>query len=88
MLNDWIECTVLVIGRAVKFDTGGAFGHDLLFERLHQARFANPRLTTEQHDLAFAAFRLRPSFPQQADFQVSSPTSGVRPVVTVTSKRL
>ena len=72
MLDDGIERTVLVIGRAAKFDAGGAFGRDLLFERLHQAGFANAGLTTEQHDLSFAAFGLRPALAQQADFQVSA----------------
>jgi hypothetical protein len=61
-----------MIGRTAKFETGRTFGQDLLFERLHKSGFANAGLATKQHDLPFAAFGLRPPFPQQTDFQVSA----------------
>ena len=61
MLNDRIEGAVLVIGRTAKLDARGSFRHDLLFECLHQAGFANARLATEQHDLACTCLWLAPS---------------------------
>ena len=57
VLNDRIEGTVLVIGRTAKLDARRTLGYDLLFERLHQAGFANARLAAEQ-----APPGLRPSF--------------------------
>src|SRR5262245_26564802 len=72
MLDDGIEGTVLVVRRTAEFDAGGAFGYDLLFERLHQPRLANAGLATEQDDLPFAAFRLCPPLAQQANFQISA----------------
>jgi hypothetical protein len=60
MLNNGIEGTILVIGRAAKFDASGTLDQDLLFEHLHQARFANARLPTEQHHLPCTLLGLRP----------------------------
>src|SRR5262245_9216166 len=68
MVDNRIESTVLVIGRAAKLNTGGARGHDLLFERLHQARFANAWFATEEHHLPDPLFRLRPALLQQYEF--------------------
>ena len=48
-----------MIRRAAELDAGNSLGADVLFQFLHQARFANPRLAAEQHDLPFAAL-LRP----------------------------
>jgi hypothetical protein len=61
VLNDRVEGTVLMIGRAVKLDAGHALRHGILFECLHQTGFANPGLTAEQHHLARAFFGLRPA---------------------------
>ena len=38
----------------------------LLFQFLHQAGFANPGLTAQQHHLAGARFGLFPALPQQS----------------------
>jgi hypothetical protein len=53
VLNDGINGTVLVIGRATKLDASGPFGEDLLVEPLHQAGFADTGLAAEQHGLVF-----------------------------------
>ena len=37
-------------------------------QRSSQSRFANPRLTGEQHDLTFAGFRFGPAPQQQFEF--------------------
>jgi hypothetical protein len=61
VLNDRIKGTVLVIRRAAKLDTIGTLGTGLVFERLHQSGFADPRLTAEQHDLPCALLGLLPT---------------------------
>ena len=66
VLNEGIEGAVLMVGGAAKLDAGSPFGHDLLFERLHQAGFANPSFATEQHDLAGTFFGLLPAPLQYA----------------------
>src|SRR5262245_61976416 len=60
VLDNGIEGTILVVGGAAEFEAGGTFGQDLLFERLHQPRFANPSFATEQHHLTGACLSLRP----------------------------
>ena len=44
----------------------------LLFEFLHQARFANPRLPAQQDHLAVTRFGLLPAPPQQSQFFVAA----------------
>src|SRR3954468_4181733 len=65
-----------MIGRAAKLDASRTFSADLLFEHLHQARFANARLTTEQYDLAFADLGLLPTSLQESEFFVSAHQRG------------
>ena len=60
MLDDGVEGTVLVIGRAAKLDAGGPLSQDLLFERLHQTRLADTCFPTEQHYLPCALLGLLP----------------------------
>src|SRR5262249_24555630 len=68
VLDDRIQRTVWVIGRAAKLNADCAFSDSLLFERLHQAGLANAGLATEQHDLAGALLSLLPASPQQSEF--------------------
>ena len=79
VLDDRIEGTVLVIGRAAKLDAGSPSCAMLLFERLHQAGFANARLTAQQHHLASPVLGLLPALLQQPSSS-SRPTKGVKPV--------
>ena len=73
VVDDRIERTVLVIGRAAKLNAGRSLVRKLLFEFLHQPGFANPRLTAEQHHLAFTRFGLLPAPLQQPQFFGSRP---------------
>ena len=43
---------MLVLGRALTFQSDIAGVGDVLDEHLHQARFANPRLTRQEHYLS------------------------------------
>jgi hypothetical protein len=61
VVDDGIQRTVLVIGGAAKLDTGRAFGGNMLFVRLHQAGFTNPRFPAEEHCLPFASLGLCPA---------------------------
>ena len=88
MVDDRIQGTVLVIGRAAKLNARRAFVRDLLFELLHQPGFANARLATQQHHLTCALFGLLPALAATVPVLRSRPTSGVKPVLTATSKRL
>ena len=61
VVDDRIQGTVLVIGRAAKLNAGRSFVLKLLFELLHQPGFANPGLAAQQHHLACACFGLLPA---------------------------
>ncbi len=87
VVDDRIQRAVLVIGRAAKLDARRTLGQHLLLERLHQAGFANPRLTAEEHHLprpSLACVQRRCNNPSSS----SRPTNGVKPAPTATSKRL
>ena len=88
MFDERVEGTVLMIRGATHFDPLRAFGHDLLFEGLHEAGFPNAGLATQQDNCPSPPARLHPPLAQQADFHLSRPTRGERPVLTATSKRL
>jgi hypothetical protein len=72
VLDDRIKSAVLVIGGAAKLYAGRARSADLFFERLHQAGFANPWLTTQQRPLSRAVFGLRPAPLQYAQLFLAS----------------
>ena len=57
---------MLVIGGTAVLDAQGGRANDLVLHHLDEARFANPRLPTQHHDLAPARLDLRPALPQQA----------------------
>ena len=78
MLDDRIQRTVLVIGRAAKLNAPHPLVPKLLFELLHQPGFANPGLAAQQHHLAFSLLGLLPALPQKL-YSCSRPTSGVKP---------
>ena len=97
MVEDGIEGTVLMVGGAAKFNAGRPFRTDPLFELLHEPGLANASLPTEQHDLAFALFRLLPA-PLQVRLSSSSdpptelspfawpPQSGCAPSLSLTTR--
>src|SRR4029453_6748153 len=62
------ERTVLMIRRATKLYARHSLLPKLRFEFLHQARFAHPGLTAEQHHLTFPAFGPLPALSQQGEF--------------------
>src|SRR5262245_8423565 len=68
VVDDGIQRTVLVIGRAAKLHASRPLVRKLLFEFLHQPGFANARLATEQYHLPSADFRLVPALPQYSQF--------------------
>jgi len=72
MLNERVEGTVVVIGRAAKLGAGGPFSENLLFERLHQPGLANAGLSAEQDHLAFTRLGLLPAAVQQPQLLFSS----------------
>ena len=63
-----IEGALLVIGGTAKHQACGALADDTLAQHLHQARFANARLATEQHHLAPAVLAVRPALQEQQHF--------------------
>ena len=56
---------MLIVGRALTFQPDMAGVGDVLDEHLHQARFANPRLTRQEHHLAHALGDVRPAFGEE-----------------------
>ena len=69
MGDDGIESTVLVIGRTAVLDAQRLCPvTDLVLHHLDEARFANPRLPTQYHDMAPAPLGLRPAVPQYTYF--------------------
>src|SRR5262245_40572632 len=60
-----LESNVLVIGRKTILSTQIGCTDDLGLHYLYQARFANPRLVTQQHDVPPAGLHLRPAVSQE-----------------------
>ena len=59
--NHWVEGTVGMIGRTAKRQARTSLMPDVLPQRLHQSRFANTCLATEQHHLAQPFLTLLPA---------------------------
>jgi hypothetical protein len=59
---------MLIIGRTTPLQPGIRLIGEVRFQRLHQSRFANTRLATQQDHLAKPLFDLRPAFKQQLYF--------------------
>ena len=70
-INDRIKSTVLVVGRTPVLHKGMWLVGNTLFEHLHQAGLANPRLTTEQDHLSHAISHMPPAFVKQGHFRVA-----------------
>ena len=68
MLDHREEGALLVIGGTTKYQACGALAEGVLTQHLHQARFANARLPTEQHHLAPAVLAVCPALQEQHDF--------------------
>ena len=69
---------MLVIRRAAALPARmGRLGH-MVFEHLHQARFANARLAAHQDDLPQALPGLGPALQEQVDFLLPSDQRGER----------
>ena len=88
VVDDRIQGTVLVIGRAAKLDARRPLVRKLLFELLHQAGFANPRLAAQQHHLAGARFGLLPALAATIPVLLRGRPAASSPFCTATSKRL
>src|SRR5262245_31238391 len=68
-VDDWIQGGVLVIGRTLaRRQPRLRLSGDMLFQHLHETRFANAGLTAEQHLLFNPLLDLRPTRYQQPDF--------------------
>ena len=65
MVDDGVQGALLVIGRPAPFNTGVRLVGHVVFQHLHQARFANARLTAEQHHLPLPRLRLLPALLQE-----------------------
>jgi hypothetical protein len=59
------EGALLMIGGTAKRQAHGILAADMLTQHLHQARFANARLTAEQDHLAPPVLTLCPALQQQ-----------------------
>jgi hypothetical protein len=55
---------VLVRGQTAVLNPQRGRADDLVLHDLDEARFANPRLPTQHHDVAAAGLDLRPAFSQ------------------------
>src|SRR5215813_965451 len=60
-----MQGAVLVVGRALQLNMSHLFVYQLLFEFLDEPGFADPRLTTQQDNLASPAFGEGPALVQQ-----------------------
>jgi hypothetical protein len=59
---------MLIVGRALTFQPDMAGVGDVLYEHLHQARFANTRLTRQEYHLSHALGDVRPAFGEEGHF--------------------
>ena len=71
LLDDGVQRTGRVMGRALAEEADVGLVLEPLAQLAHQARFADPGLTREQHHLALAVARLPPAAQQQGDLLVA-----------------
>ena len=71
-----IERAIRMMGRALVLNTRMGLVDDLLPQRLDDPRLADPGLTGQEDDLAFAASRLDPALHQQADLAFATKKTG------------
>ena len=68
---------MLVIGRTLaRRQPRLGLGGDMFCQHLDEARFANPRFATEQHDLPRAVLDLGPARQQESHFLLASHQRG------------
>src|SRR5215475_14107989 len=72
MGDDGIEGAVLVRGETAVLNPQRACTDDLVLRHLDEARFANPRLSAQYHDVALAGLDLCPSVSQYTHFVLSA----------------
>ena len=70
MIDDRVEGGVLVIRGAPALEPGVRRVGEMVFQHLHQARFANARLPAERDDVPLAVLDLGPAGTQQGDFRL------------------
>ena len=87
IVDDGVEGALLVIGRPPPLNAGVRLGGHVLFQHLHQTRFANAGLAAEEHHLSHPCGGLVPAPLQECDSS-SRPTSGVKPRGVATSSRV
>src|SRR5262245_18999594 len=63
---------MLVIGGTAVLDSQGSRTNHLVLYHLDEARFANPRLPTQHHNVTPARLHLRPAVPQEAHLVLAS----------------
>ena len=63
---------MLVRGGTAVLDPQRGRADDLVLHHLDEARFANPRLPTQHHNMAPARLDLRPAFSQEAHFVLAA----------------
>jgi hypothetical protein len=63
---------VLVRGRTAVLNPQRGCANDLVLHHLDEARFANPRLPTQHHNVAPAGLGLRPAVSQYAHLVLAS----------------
>ena len=78
-VNDGIQSSVLIIGRTATLPPRMCFPCYMFFEHLHEARLANPRLTTQDDHVPHAVLDLGPAFLQQRHFR-GAPNQRCQPV--------
>ena len=71
MIDDGVQSTLLVIGRAAPFDAGVRLVGDVVFQHLDQPGFANAGLAADQYHLPEPGFGLLPAPHQQRHFLVA-----------------
>jgi hypothetical protein len=68
MVDDGVQSTLLVIGRAAPLNPGVRLVSDVVFQHLDQTGFAKAGLAAEQHHLPQAGFGLVPAPLQERHF--------------------
>ena len=86
-VNDGIQSSVLIIRRTATLPPRMCFPCYMFFEHLHEARLANPSLTTQDDHVPHAVLDLSPASCSSATSE-ARPTSGVSQPVAATSSRV
>src|SRR5258708_6812154 len=71
LAGEWIQRTVSVVCRAELAQRDVWFGLDPLFKRQSNVRLTDTRLSSQQHNAAFAPRRILPATQQQLDLLVT-----------------